>query len=277
MTVSPSAQWSKRIKHTTDSAKNNRPIGRLRKIISIRYTTLVMSRDVLDNRQNRLSLSVRDLIDDSASSARLAVGYLFLDGLVPLRDQIEKIGQIEILIGNVINRVPDEEVRAIVDSKVRGGEEWVRDQEDVASTLRDLHDRTVAETAANLRRTIESLPHTPENQALLLTLARRIADGGLKIRLYTYGHIHAKVSLVRYPAGHASAPGVAIVGSSNLTLGGTGSPTELNVIVRDAAGVHAIGNWFRNLWNASQDFHREIFDELGQSWALHPQNILAST
>jgi len=227
-----------------------------------------MSRDVLDNRQKRLSLSVRDLIDDSASSARFAVGYLFLDGLVPLSAQIEKIGQMEILIGNVINRASDEEVRAIVDTKIRGGEDWVRDQEDVASTLRDLHDRTAAETAANLRRTIEALPHTAENQALLLTLARRIADGGLKIRLYTHGHIHAKVSLIRYPAGHPSAPGVAIVGSSNMTLGGAGNPTELNVVLRDAAGVHAVANWFRNLWHASQDFHRELFDELGQSWAL---------
>lgn len=227
-----------------------------------------MSRDVLDNRQKRLSLCVRDLINEGASSARFAVGYLFLDGLLPLREEIESLGKIEILIGNVINRVSDEEVREMVDLKVRGGEEWVRDQEDVASTLRDVHDRSAAETAANLRRTIESIPHTPEAQALLLTLARRIADGGLKVRLYTHGRIHAKVSLLRYPAGHASAPGVAIVGSSNLTMPDAGNPTELNVVVRDPASVHAVSNWFRNLWSTSQDFHRELFDELGQSWVL---------
>jgi phosphatidylserine/phosphatidylglycerophosphate/cardiolipin synthase-like enzyme len=227
-----------------------------------------MSRDVLDNRQKRLSATVRDLIHDGASSAKFAVGYLFLDGLVPLREQLEKLNQVEVLIGNVINRVSDEELREMVDAKVRGGENWVRDQEDVASTLRDVHDRSAAETAANLRRTIEALPRTPENQALILTLARRIADGGLKVRLYTHGRIHAKVSIIRYPSQHNAAPGVAIVGSSNMTMSAPGNPTELNVVVRDASSVLAVSSWFKNLWNVSQDFHRELFDELGQSWAL---------
>jgi hypothetical protein len=227
-----------------------------------------MSVDLLDNRQRRVSHCVRDLLDDGASSTRLAVGYLFFDGLLPLQKALASLPKADILIGNVVNRASDAEVREIVDTKVRGGEEWVRDQEDVASTLRDVHDRSAAETSANLRRTIDDIPHTPEMQALLLTLAGRIADGGLKVRLYTHGMIHAKVSIVRYPPGHPLTPGVAVVGSSNLTLGAPGSPTELNVVIRDTAGVHAASNWFRGLWNSSQDFHRELFDELGQSWAM---------
>lgn len=235
-----------------------------------------MSRDILDNRQKRLSSCVRDLILDGAVSAKFAVGYLFLDGLVPLRDQIESLHRVEILIGNVINRVSDEEVREIVDSKVRGGEEWVRDQEDVAATLRELLDRSAAETAANLRYTIDALPRTPENRALLLTLARRIASGAVKVRLYTHGRIHAKVSLLRYPSQHPCSPGVAIVGSSNLTMVAPANPTELNVVVRDAAGVLAVRSWFKGLWSVSQDFHRELFDELGQSWAMQSASTEAA-
>ena len=130
------------------------------------------------------------------------------------------------------------------------------------------HDRASAETALNLRATLASLPRTRENQAILLTLAHRIAGGNLRMRLYTCGRIHAKVTLLEYPTGHRDASGLAVVGSSNLTLGGEAYPTELNVALRDRESVAALEVWFQGLWNVSQDFHRELFEELGQCWAF---------
>ena len=90
------------------------------------------------------------------------------------------------------------------------------------------------------------------------------------MRLYAQGRIHAKLAVVHYPEGHTSAPSLAIVGSSNLTLGGKAHPTELNVVVRDGESVIALEDWFRRLWDVSQDFHRELFEELGQCWAFEP-------
>lgn len=213
-------------------------------------------------------LRVRDYLDAGAESARLAVGYLFLDGLVPLRAQIERLECLEILIGNVVNRLTEEQVREEAALRQRGGEDQVRSQEDVAATLRDSHDRAAAETALSLRETLAALDRTPETRALLLCLAAAVARGSLKVRLYTHGRIHAKVALIEYPAGHASAPGVAVVGSSNLTLGGEAHPTELNIALSDAGSYLEMQRWHQGLWNASQDFHRELFTELGQSWAL---------
>lgn len=202
--------------------------------------------------------------------ARLAVGYLFLDGLSPLRAQIERLESLEILIGNVVNRLTEEQVREESAARARGGEGRVQSREDMAATLRDSHDRAAAETALNLRATLAALPRTAENQAVLLTLARRVAQGNLRVRLYTQGRIHAKVTLVEYPEGHPEAPGVAVVGSSNLTLGGEAHPTELNVVLRDGESLTALAEWFGRLWGVSQDFHRELFDELGQCWAFQP-------
>jgi len=225
---------------------------------------------IIDNREQKLSLRVRDYLDEGATAARFAVGYLFLSGLAPLRAQIERLDCVEILIGNVVNRLTEEQVREEAASRSRGGEDQVRTQEDVAATLRLSHDRAAAETALNLRRTLAGLPRTPSNQALLLTLARQVAQGNLKIRLYTQGRMHAKVSLIEYPAGHPAAPGLAVVGSSNLTLGGEAHPTELNVVVRDAESVTALQAWYAGLWDISQDFHRELFEELGKCWAFDP-------
>ncbi len=228
-------------------------------------TTEIIKTEIINNREPRLALRVRDLLDDGANSARLAVGYLFLDGLVPLTAQIARLESLEILIGNVVNRLTDEQVREEAAARQRGGETWVRASEDVAATLRDTHDRATAETALNLRETLAALDRTPEMSALLLTLAECVVRGSLKVRLYTDGRIHAKVALIGYPAGRG---GVAVVGSSNLTLGGEAHPTELNVALSDAGSVAALEAWYRCLWEASQDFHRELFTELGQCWAL---------
>ncbi len=88
--------------------------------------------EIIDNQEQRLVLRVRDYLEAGAESARLAVGYLFLDGLVPLRAQIERLECLEILIGNVVNRLTEEQVREEAALRQRGGEDWVRPQEDVA-------------------------------------------------------------------------------------------------------------------------------------------------
>ncbi len=222
-----------------------------------------MNCEVIDNRERLLADRMHDLLG-GAVSARFAVGYLFLDGLAPLRERIEHAADVEFLIGNVVNRLTEEQVREQGEARTRGGEAWVREQTDVAATLRSSHDRAAVETALNLRRTLDDLPRTLEMRALLLTLASRIADGGLKARLYTRGRIHSKLALIEYGGGKR----VAVVGASNLTLAAQAHPTELNVVLRERESVEALTQWYQGLWDVSQDFHRELFDELCRSWAL---------
>ena len=222
--------------------------------------------EIIDNREQRLAERVAGFLAAGASGARLAVGYLFLDGLLPLQEHFARLDSVEILIGNVVNRLTQEQVREESASRRRGGEAEVRGQEDVAATLRETHDRATVETALNLRETLAALDRTPEMQTLLLTLAGCVARGSLKVRLYTAGRIHAKVTIVEYPLG--APPSVAIVGTSNLTLGGEAHPTELNVALTDTESVEALEEWYRQLWEISSDFHRELFAELGQSWAF---------
>jgi hypothetical protein len=231
-----------------------------------------MGPDVIDNQKERLADRMSSLLR-GAVSARFAVGYLFLDGLFPLCQALQTIESAEFLVGNVVNRLTEEQVREEADLHVRGGEGLVREQEDVAATLRSSRDRTAVETALNLRMTLAHLPRTPEMRKVVITMAQRIADGGLKVRLYSEGRIHAKLALITYPCRqgafeNADSSPLAVVGSSNLTLGAAAHPTELNIIVRDRQSVIDLSEWYRNLWEKSQDFHRELFDEIGQSWAL---------
>lgn len=236
----------------------------------------VMAADIIDNRETRLADSIRALMADQAVKARFAVGYLFLDGLAPVRAQIASLDEVHILIGNVVNRLTEEQVQEELAACAPGSDLPAREQEDFAATLREAHARAARVTALNLRRTLGEMAHTPDARALLLTLAGRIADGGLKVRLYTHGRIHAKIALLDYAPEDGQASRIAVVGSSNLTLGAPAHPSEMNVIVRDPESTEALAHWYQNLWDGAQDFHRELFDELGQSWAMQPQGALSA-
>jgi len=222
--------------------------------------------EVLDMGADALTRRVREALEAGAASARFAVGYLFLDGLTPLRAGLAATPSVDILIGNVVNRLTEEQVLEEAGARERGG--TVKGGEDVAATLRDSHDRAAAETALNLRQTIDALPRTEASRALLLTLAGMVADRRLRVRLYTHGRIHSKVALVTCPPGRAGSVSLAIVGSSNLTMRGGAHPTELNVVLTDCDSLADLEAWYGRLWDVSQDFHRELFDELGVCWAL---------
>jgi len=236
--------------------------------LMIWYTDQIMQGDIIDHTSTGVSERLGELFGCGAESARFAVGYLFFKGLVPLADDLIRLPEVYLLIGNVVNRLTSEQIQEETLLRPRGGEGLVRDQEDVASTLRTVHDRFSVETALNVRRTIEGLERTPEMRKLLLTLARRIADRGLKVRVFREGRLHSKLCLVEYPRQSGATQGVAIVGASNVTLGGPPHPTELNVVVRDGESVQALRCWYSDLWDRSQDFQRELFDELGASWAF---------
>jgi phosphatidylserine/phosphatidylglycerophosphate/cardiolipin synthase-like enzyme len=49
-------------------------------------------------------------------------------------------------------------------------------------------------------------------------------------------------------------PGQAIVGSSNFTLSGITSNTEMNVVVTGAENHAQLKAWFEELWAEAEDF-----------------------
>jgi putative SOS response-associated peptidase YedK len=62
--------------------------------------------------------------------------------------------------------------------------------------------------------------------------------------------------------------GVAVVGSSNLTLSGITHNTELNVVVQGNSNHDELVRWFDELWDESDDFDAALMHEMQQSWAM---------
>lgn len=218
--------------------------------------------DVIDNREQTLGDHVRRILS-TASAARFAVGYFFVSGLDSVAAELEKLDRIQILIGNTTNRETLEQLAE--------GYRWLEVVADVAEAQaypRRSEMREMAERAGeNLRDAVELMDQTDDAERLVRTLVRLIEEKKLEVRVYTRGRLHAKAYIFDYPAEARYEKGIAIVGSSNLTLAGLAHNTELNVVVHGNDNHAALVRWFDELWEGAQEFDETLMRELRASWA----------
>jgi superfamily II DNA/RNA helicase len=230
--------------------------------------------DIIDNRYEKLVDNINRMLD-STELARFAVGYFFLSGLESIANRLDDVKELRLLIGNTTNR---ETLEQLAEGYRRL--EMVQDAlEAQAYPKRTEMGRMAAETAVNIRATVEQMDQTDRSELLVKTLVRMIEEKRLKVRVYTKGRLHAKAYIFDYYGtllGYAGKPverheqGIAIVGSSNLTLSGVSHNTELNVIVQGNDNHAVLVQWFDELWNESQDFDETLMREMKQSWAVVP-------
>ncbi|MEH2246444.1 helicase-related protein [Nostoc sp.] len=144
------------------------------------------------------------------------------------------------------------------------------------------------ETAANIRSSIELMDQTDEAETLVKNLVQMIEEKRLHVKVYTKGTLHAKAYIFDYGiiydgkgrALERTEKGIAIVGSSNLTLSGITHNTELNVIIHGNDNHTELTNWFEELWNEAEDFNEALMREMKQSWAgslVRPYDVYMKT
>jgi len=220
-----------------------------------------MPHDIIDNRNQKLVDHIRTILD-STDSARFAVGYFFLSGLESIQDKLSGVQKLRLLIGNTTNRETIEQI-----SEGYKRLDLVEAAEEREHFLKRAEQKTrLDETAANLRKTVEVMDQTEETESLVKTLIDLIVEKRLEVRVYTKGRLHAKAYIFDYQSG-AYENGIAVVGSSNLTLSGLTHNTELNVVVHGNDNHEQLGNWFDELWADGMDFESHLMDELQASWA----------
>src|SRR3989304_4715365 len=238
--------------------------------------------DIIDNRTEKLVDHLGEMLC-SCERARFAVGYLFLSGLTSVAKRLLSLKELRLLIGNTTNR---ETVEMLAEGYRRldlAAEEVERQ----VSSRRTEAGKMAQETAGNLRNSVELMDQTDEAQALIAGLIQMIREKRLKVRVYTKGRLHAKAYICDYgkvfdPVGQEIArheKGIAVVGSSNLTLAGLTHNTELNVIVQGNQNHQELVRWFDDLWKEAQEFDETLMLELRESWAaqVRPYDIYMKT
>ena len=222
-----------------------------------------MTHDIIDNRNEKLIEHV-NLILDSTDHARFAVGYFFLNGFTSIAKELQDLTELRLLIGNTSTRETIEQLA----EAYRELSAIENATEELAYSSRATRKARVDETAENLRACIDSMTQTDESEQLIRLLVEMIVSKNLKVRVYTKGRLHAKAYIFDYKKGEHYETGTSIVGSSNLTLAGLTSNTELNVVVSGNANQEQLRKWFDELWDEADDFDKSLMEELNTSWAL---------
>ncbi len=229
--------------------------------------------DIIDNRNEKLVDHIKSILS-STDRARFAVGYFFLSGLTSIAERLATVKELKLLIGNTTNR---ETLEQLAEGYQRL--EMVVDAVEAQSFPKRMDTKRMAtETAENLRTSVELMDQTDEAETLVKVMVRMIEEKRLKVRVYTKGRMHAKAYIFDYgdvfdlfgKKLDRHEEGIAIVGSSNLTLAGVTHNTELNVMVQGNSNHAELVRWFDDLWEESQDFDETLMDEMKQSWAIIP-------
>jgi len=239
--------------------------------------------DIIDNRTEKLVDHLNQILGTS-ERARFAVGYLFLSGLTSVAKRLLNLRELRLLIGNTTNK---ETVELLAEGYKRldlAAEEI----EKQVYPKRTEAGKMAEETAGNLRNAVEWMDQTDEGQELITGLLRMIEEKRLKVRIYTKGRLHAKAYICDYGKVFdlvgkqidRHEKGIAVVGSSNLTLAGLTHNTELNVVVQGNQNHAELVRWFDDLWKESLEFDETLMTELKASWAaaqVRPYDIYMKT
>lgn len=229
--------------------------------------------DIIDNRREKLADHIKQILCTS-NAARFAVGYFFLSGFDAIGDTLGSVGEIRLLIGNTTNR----ETLEHLTEGYRRLELVTERLEGEAYPKRVDTQRMVERTGDDVRCTMELMDQTDDAEVLLRTMVRMIEEKRLHVKVYTRGRMHAKAYIFDYgPIYDQSGKqlerlerGIAIVGSSNLTISGVTHNTELNVVVQGNDNHGELVRWFDELWEEAEDFDETLMHEIQQSWAIAP-------
>ena len=243
----------------------------------------MLTHDIIDNRTEKLVDHLNQILGTS-ERGRFAVGYLFLSGLTSVAKRLLELKELRLLIGNTTNK---ETVELLAEGYKRldlAAEEIERQ----VYPKRTEAGKMAEDTAGNLRNAVELMDQTDEAQELIAGLLRMIEEKRLKVRVYTKGRLHSKAYICDYgkvfdadgKEVERHEKGIAVVGSSNLTLAGLTHNTELNVLVQGNQNHEELVRWFDDLWKEAQEFDETLMTELKASWAaaeVRPYDIYMKT
>ena len=201
-----------------------------------------------------------------AERASIAVGYFFVSGFAEIMDSL---GRIE-ASGN-----PDHVLRLLISpttdrrtaEAILGANESYQDAKRESEA--DVPEEKAVDTARNeVARTLEYMPQTGREHAAVQKIIRLIRGGKMQVRVYTQARLHAKAYIFELDPGQLTR-GVAIVGSSNLSISGIKEHAELNLQTAHAADHKELLEWFERHWNSPscREFAEETARILEKSWA----------
>ncbi len=216
---------------------------------------------IIDNKKDNLLVTHINKLLDTAEFSRMAVGYFYLSGFEAIREKLDKIKHLKLIIGNRTNQQTIEELIKGHISKEISKTELKKQSLQTNSQKQKLLAQTQGEYSEDLAM-MEQNEHSEKGLSALWELIR---DKKIDIRVYTKGTLHSKAYLFDL---HDSnyLDGIAIVGSSNLSISGLSNNSELNVKITNPNDYQEVQKWFEGIWDDSEDFNELFMKVVQESW-----------
>ncbi|MBT9174157.1 MAG: RNA polymerase-associated protein RapA [Syntrophomonadaceae bacterium] len=217
--------------------------------------------DIIDNQSFLLKDAINILLEKSQLS-KMAVGYFHLSGFNNIKENLCKVKNLKLLIGNSTDQETlDELVEGFI--RLDLAKDFKDNELDYISP--DKNKEIINQTTISQKEQLEYLEQSNNNEEGINTLSSLIEDEKVQIKVYTKGRLHSKAYLFEYDEGEVEK-GIAVVGSSNLSYSGITHNSELNIVVRGEKNFDELNNWFEKLWNEAEDFDEVLLNVIKNSW-----------
>ena len=203
--------------------------------------------------------SVLNEANGQPHSVDIAVGYFYLSGFAEVADLLStRPGKVRILIGRT-DRPTNQEIAAGY-----GPQEPTESFHNNQGRRKDAE--AVNETVANVGRNTATQPQVDATEKGIKSLAELITEGKVDVRAYVKDRMHAKV-YIGY-TGLESAPGTAIIGSTNFSVAGFTGNTELNYPVTHSGDIEEVREWFEQTLGTERAGQRKGAGRVQEKLAL---------
>jgi len=235
-----------------------------------------MPHQIIDNRNIKLAEELNKQLDH-ADKIKFAVGYVYLSGLGVIQERLKatnkdgsyRIKEFRLLLGSArTHRTLEEIAHCFRDEDIIEKEiEKQKYHKDTTLGSTERKKLIIKDAIRDIRDSISEMNHTDQNESLVRLLGEMIAEDRLKIKVYTKSRLHAKAYILDFENPQPNSKGIAIVGSSNISLAGFTNNTELNVYVHDNGENHdELTKWFNTLWGEAEEINEAALKEIRRSW-----------
>ena len=167
--------------------------------------------------------------------ANFATGYFYLNGFNLLKEDLQPLQEINILMGEETDRPTFTELKTGYEEKI-------------------------ADISNELTRDSEKLDENTDQFINLIALRDFIKSGKVNVRVYITGdgtRFHSKLYIVHRNQ-KAETRYIGIIGSSNFTKPGIMGNTELNYVNKQQDVVLAFDRWFVERFNEAKEFNEDL-------------------
>lgn len=215
---------------------------------------------MIDNKKVHL-LDQLEKILPKVIDAKIAVGYFFISGLAVIIKPLKNVDKIRLLISNTTDKTTAE---ALIEG-FRSIKE-VRTQIDEKNFVnKKRKEQVLSDSKNNVKKSLENMSQSVDDHTVVENLIDWMKNKKLEVRVYPKEKLHAKAYI--FMNRDTDDDDWGIVGSSNLSLAGLSTSSELNLKTRSGPDIEQLIEWFDGMWEEGLEFTEDFNIILENSWA----------